>query len=586
MFCIWDVNKLLCIINGIETERMNRSNHSFGYFYEKERYFTMAKKPLEENGIHRAKLWEIGFYALNNTSTNTYMLIVSMISYYMVGMVGVSAVLAGSFATIMRIWDGVTDPFVGMIVDKTNTRFGKNRPFIVIGNIILFVASWLMYHATPLLPQSSSVRLVAFTIMYMIYIIGYTCQCVVTKSAQTCLTNDPAQRPVFAMFDTVYNLLLFSFISPVLLQSMWMDEYTWVVPQHQAEVDGFIAKSPWIADRIIEANGVQILPAPYNPAYFSKIHLTFGIISAVFMVLAVIGLSRKDNSKYYGTGKAQKVGVKDYVDCICHNRAIQMLVVSASTDKLFTSFKSNSAVLIAIFGITFGNYSLYASFSQISAIPIAVGSILVMNFIACKMGQKMSMLVGSWGGIIIAAVMTVFVVMVNPKGDASVMLLPAFNLLKPSTYGTLFAAGSWSAVGVIFVLLSIAWAVVTPLAGSIVITMTADCADYEVYRTGKYVPGLMGTLFSFVDKLVSSLASTFVALLFAMVGFADALPTRETPYSDGIFWVGVFCYFGAPIIGWLCNVVAMKFYPLTKEKMEEIQGEIARIKAEAAAENA
>ena len=31
------------------------------------------KKPLEENGIHRAKLWEIGFYALNNTSTNIYM---------------------------------------------------------------------------------------------------------------------------------------------------------------------------------------------------------------------------------------------------------------------------------------------------------------------------------------------------------------------------------------------------------------------------------------------------------------------------------------------------------------------------------
>ena len=30
------------------------------------------KKPLEENGIHRAKLWEIAFYALNNTSTNIY----------------------------------------------------------------------------------------------------------------------------------------------------------------------------------------------------------------------------------------------------------------------------------------------------------------------------------------------------------------------------------------------------------------------------------------------------------------------------------------------------------------------------------
>ena len=40
------------------------------------------------------------------------------------------------------------------------------------------------------------------------------------------------------------------------------------------------------------------------------------------------------------------------------------------------------------------------------------------------------------------------------------------------------------------------------LSGNIVIPMTADCADYEVYRTGRYVPGLMGTLFSFVDKII------------------------------------------------------------------------------------
>ena len=34
--------------------------------------------------------------------------------------------------------------------------------------------------------------------------------------------------------------------------------------------------------------------------------------------------------------------------------------------------------------------------------------------------------------------------------------------------------------------------------------MVADCADYETYRSGKFIPGIMGTLFSLVDKLVSS----------------------------------------------------------------------------------
>ena len=41
------------------------------------------------------------------------------------------------------------------------------------------------------------------------------------------------------------------------------------------------------------------------------------------------------------------------------------------------------------------------------------------------------------------------------------------------------------------------------------------------------------------------------------------------------------CLIGAPAIGWILNVVAMKFYPLSKEKMAEIQDRIAEIKAEA-----
>ena len=43
------------------------------------------------------------------------------------------------------------------------------------------------------------------------------------------------------------------------------------------------------------------------------------------------------------------------------------------------------------------------------------------------------------------------------------------------------------------------------------------------------------------------------------------------------------CFIGAPMVGWICNLIAMKFYPLTKEKMAEIQDEIAAIKAKAQA---
>lgn len=112
----------------------------------------MSKLPLYDGktGIHRAKLWEIGFYACNNLSTNVYMLLMMSISYYLVGIVGVGTVVAGSIGTIIRIWDGVTDPLVGMMVDHTNTKvLGKNRPFIIIGQVVLFVTSFAMFHVLP-----------------------------------------------------------------------------------------------------------------------------------------------------------------------------------------------------------------------------------------------------------------------------------------------------------------------------------------------------------------------------------------------------------------------------------------------------
>ena len=539
-----------------------------------------VKQPLEENGIHRAKMWEIMMYALNNTSTNTYMMVVGYISYFLIGIVGLASVLAGSIVTIMRIWDGVTDPFVGMMVDKTNGKFGKNRPFIVIGQIIMFVTTFVMFNFIP--KMGTGVRFVAFIIIYMIYILGYTCQCVVTKSAQTCLTNDPKQRPIFAMCDTVYNIILMNIVIPVIVTDSLVPKFTLTAENNAAEIASLVAQNPALAG-IVEKSGGS-LSAFYNPGLFTTMQLMFGGLSAVFAVCAIIALWRKDNSKYFGLGTAQKVGVKDYVDTLAHNRAIQMLVVSASTDKLFMSTMSNSTVMICLFGIIFGNYAAFSSYSQITSIPIALISILLMNKIARQMGQKASMMTGTYGGIIGSIIITLFLVFVNPRGDASKFAIPAFRIIRPDTWGTLFTG--WSAVGLIFILLVIAWRGVQALSSSIVITMTADCADYEVYRTGKYVPGLMGTLFSFVDKMVSSFAPMVAGVMFSMCGFTDHNPVMGDPVTPGLRMGVVFCAYGMIMLGLVCNLIAMKFYPLTKEKMAEIQDEVAQIKMKTMAENA
>ena len=537
----------------------------------------MSSKPLEDpkTGMHRARLWEIAFYALNNTSTNAYLILVSSISYFLVGIVGVGAVLAGSIVTIMRIWDGVTDPFIGMIVDNTNTKFGKNRPFIVVGNLILFALTFIMFRCIPLIPGGA--RFIAFIIMYAVYIIGYTFQCVVTKSAQTCLTNDPEQRPIFTMFDATYNVILMSIFWPVYLTGTLLPKFT-LTSANAAEQIAKLLEQNSSLERVITTaeDGVQTLSGFYNPAMWQHAQLVIGAISGIFALCAIIGLWRKDRSKYYGLGKVERIKFKDYADVLAHNRGIQMLVLAASSDKLAMSATGNVAVTMGLYGIIFGNYALNGSVSAITGIPVAIFGIIGIGMVARKMGQKQCLLVGTWGSLITAGLLTVLICM----GHQSGMALPTFQVTNLATWGNLFKPSSWSLMGVGFVILYIAMKGFSQLSGNIVIPMTADCADYEVYRTGRYVPGLMGTLFSFVDKLISSLASTFVAVVFAAIGFKESLPTEETPYSKEILIATLICFIGMPAIGWILNVVAMKFYPLNKEKMAEIQDEIARIKAE------
>ena len=202
-------------------------------------------KDYEHNGIHRVPLWRIAGYALNNTATNVYLMKMNYATYYLMGWVGVGMMVASSLTMMMRIWDGVTDPFVGFMVDKTNGKFGKNRPFIVIGQIIMFATTFVMFNFIP--KMGTGVRFVTFIIIYMIYIIGYTCQCVVTKSAQTCLTNDPKQRPIFAMCDTVYNIILMNIVIPVIVTDSLVPKFTLTAEANAAEITSLVAQNHALA---------------------------------------------------------------------------------------------------------------------------------------------------------------------------------------------------------------------------------------------------------------------------------------------------------------------------------------------------
>ena len=140
--------------------------------------------------VNRAKPYQLMLFPLNNGATNVYyVLVLSYIATFGSKVLALSMIFASVMVTGMRLFDAITDPIIGALMDRTNGKFGKFRPFMVIGNLIMAVSILVLYCLTPLIPAPMEwARYVAFVALYAIWVIGYTFQTSCTRSGQTVLT--------------------------------------------------------------------------------------------------------------------------------------------------------------------------------------------------------------------------------------------------------------------------------------------------------------------------------------------------------------------------------------------------------------
>ena len=101
-----------------------------------------------------------------------YMLSASYILYYYQDILGVNAVAMGIILLVARVFDAFNDPFMGVIVAKTRTRWGKFRPWMMIGTVTNAVVLFLMFSAPPALDGNGLVAYAAVT--YILWGVTYT----------------------------------------------------------------------------------------------------------------------------------------------------------------------------------------------------------------------------------------------------------------------------------------------------------------------------------------------------------------------------------------------------------------------------
>jgi Na+/melibiose symporter-like transporter len=98
-----------------------------------------------------------------------------------------------------------------------------------------------------------------------------------------------------------------------------------------------------------------------------------------------------------------------------------------------------------------------------------------------------------------------------------------------------------------------------------------DIVDYELYRSGRFMPASVSATYSFVDKLVSSLGATIATGMVALIGYNQVAPQASDPLTTAVKVMTVVLLIGFPILGWICTILAMKKSELSREKMVEVQ---------------
>jgi len=91
---------------------------------------------------------------------------------FMINFLAMSAGVAGLLIGLSKIYDGFTDPLMGVISDRTNTRMGRRRPYLVIGAFMLAVSMVLMFNVPSF--ETSTGPVIYMTVILLLYATAYT----------------------------------------------------------------------------------------------------------------------------------------------------------------------------------------------------------------------------------------------------------------------------------------------------------------------------------------------------------------------------------------------------------------------------
>jgi GPH family glycoside/pentoside/hexuronide:cation symporter len=452
-------------------------------------------------------------YGFGDMSSSMFWKIFSYyLPFFYSNIFGLSLVDAGVLVLVTRIWDAVSDPMMGIISDRTNTKWGKYRPYLLwvapffsICGILLFTTPDLNYGG----------KLIWAYVTYILMMTVYTGINVPYGAMLGVMTDDSNEKTVFSSF-RMFFAYGGSFISLFLWEPL------------TNLLGGYNTPGGWFWAMAV-------------------------IAVACFVMFILCFLMTKEHLKTVST-----VSVGNDFKALLTNKPWWLLIGAALCFNLFNTVRGATVayffqdiigpnVSLVFFGLMFAFYAgLFLGVGEVSNM-VGVASCVP---IASKLGKK-----------------TTFILV-----NGSLVVLSILFFFIPCT-----PTGYWMML-IFQILISILTGIMSPLVWS----MYADVSDYAELKFSTASTGLIFSSSSMAQKFGGAIGGAAVLWLLSGFGYiTDPEVLAQGPVAQPesaltcLRWLMSF----VPACVALLSVCVVWFYPLTTERIKEINKELRKVRA-------
>lgn len=400
---------------------------------------------------------KIGYGLGDSASSMFWKLFTMYLLYFYTDVVGLSAAAVGTMFLITRIWDTFLDPFIGVLGDRTESRFGKFRPYLLWVAIPFGICGVLTFST---IDGSETAKLIYAYVTYTLMMMIYSLINVPYASLLGVMSSNPQTRTEFSSYR-----MTFAFGGSILVLAL-------VEP-----LTDFFSKIKLV-------DGIPSATFGWQMAA-----VVFAVMASIMFLLTFLWTKERIRPIVEKDGSL-KNDLKD----LGKNKPWWILLGASVMVLVFNSLRDGSAIFFFKYYVTgadMWSFSFMSASLTLITIYLVLGQafnivgILCVPALTLRLGKKMTFL---WAMV-----------------GATVLSIAFYFLPKDFIVGILLMQ----------VLISFCAGIVSPLMWS----MYADIADYSEWKTGRRATGLIFSSSSMSQKLGWTIGGSLSGWLLFYFGF-------------------------------------------------------------------